>query len=169
MCEAWKGWTWFYSNSYRYVTLRYFVIFILIILGVSVSVSESLFVFCPFAIFDMHHVLSLLHCLFNLIACRNEYGTIPAQVWILWESLHPQRALRLPKVTFSSCLSAFRCLKGLRRAQWANLMCLSVNRARGHMDRRMKASLLEVRNCRDDCYQLPLSCFYDMPFVSYAS
>ncbi|CAK9006047.1 unnamed protein product [Durusdinium trenchii] len=25
-------------------------------------------------------------------------------------------------VTFSSCLSAFRCLKGLRRAQWANLM-----------------------------------------------
>ena len=39
-----------------------------------------------------------------------------------WPTLKP--LCRTSKVTFSSCLSAFRCLKGLRRAQWANLMYL---------------------------------------------
>ena len=39
-----------------------------------------------------------------------------------WPTLKP--LCRTSKVTFSSCLSTFRCLKGLRRAQWANLMYL---------------------------------------------
>ena len=99
------------------------------------------FCLCHFAIFNTHHLLSLLDGLFNLSASGMdmERKIMHCRCQFLGSPSSPT-ALRLPKVTFSSCLSAFRCLKGLRRAQWANLMCLSFNVTHGS-DRAMKDSL----------------------------